>query len=143
MISLKRNKSYTSTLFIAVIMMSMLFVHSCRTAHRVPDQANIKVSQPWVFSIDFQKAVYKTQMLVYGNELTGLTMIKETGSNYRVVFMSEIGLKYFDLEFSMHGDSVQNHYVINLLDRKQVLEMIETNYNLLFMRFPEKRSEKF
>lgn len=121
----------------------MIILSGCRTAEKLPADSQIKMSQPWVFSRDFQKAVYKTDMLVYGNELTGLTMIKRTSLSYRVVCMSEVGLKYFDIEFPKYADSIIVHHIINLLDHKPVIEMLENNYRLLFMIFPEKTTEKF
>ena len=142
MINLKSINSLVIVLLMAFIT-GIGFLPGCRTAQQITDQSHIKISQPWVFSVDFDKAVYKTNMLVHGNELSGLTVIKKKGRSFRVVFMSEIGLKYYDMEFYRYEDSAQIHHVINILDRKPVLEMLENNYKLLFMIFPEKRSEKF
>ena len=141
MINLKSGKITLKLRLTLISLAVLMIVSGCRTAKKVPTNAGIKVSQPWVFSIDFQKAVFKTNMLVYGNELSGLTMIKKTGQSFRVVFMSEIGLKYSDMEFS--EDNIVVHHMISILDRKPVVEMLENNYRLLFMIFPKKTTEKY
>jgi hypothetical protein len=122
---------------------SILFSMGCNTSQRVPESSQIKVSDPWVFRYDFQKAVYKTDMRIYGNELSGITIIKKTSNNYRIVSMSEVGLKYFDIEFFGDGNEVNVHYMINFLDRKPVIEMLTNNFRSVFMTFPEKRKEKY
>lgn len=126
-----------------ILIAVLLLLSQCNTAERVPANTQIKASQPWVFGPDFQKALYKTSMMVFGNEISGITIIKKTGRNYRVVMISEVGLKYFDMEFFGEDGSIKVHYVISLLDHKPVVEMLGNNYKLLFMIFPDKRKEKY
>ncbi len=143
MISSRFNKVFVCQAFLIFLFSGLVALIGCSTAQRVSPNSQIKVSQPWIFRGDFQKALYKTDMLVYGNDLSGLTMIKKTGADYRVVLMSEFGLKYFDMEFFSENDSVKVHYIINFLDRKPVIEMLENNFRLVFLIFPEKKKEKF
>ena len=127
----------------SILSVSLILNMACNTAERIPDDRLLKVSQPWVFSSDFQKALYKTDMLLYGRDLSGLTMIKKNKGSYRVVMVSEVGLKYFDLEFFTRDDSIAEHHVIGFLDRKTIVQMLEKNFSLVFMIFPEKKKERF
>ena len=141
--SLRCAKIIINLVVATTLMLSLFAVHACRTTGRVPVDTQIKLSQPWVFNVDFQKAIYKTNMMIYGKEITGLTIIKKTGSSFRLVFMSEIGLKYFDMEFFLENNRIVTHYIISVLNKKPVLKMLSDNFSLLFMIFPEKVSEEF
>ena len=121
-----------------VTLLVMVLFSACSSAQKLPDEGQQKMTKPWVFSVDFEKAVFKTDMIIFGNELSGLTMIKKNGDDYRVVFMSEIGLKYFDMEFFTKNDSIKIHHMITMLDKKQVYPILENNFSLVFMMFPEK-----
>lgn len=138
-----RDKKIINLLIAVTFLMGLLAVQSCQTTEKVAVDKQIKLSQPLVFSTDFQKALYKTNMMIYGNEISGLTLIKKTGSDFRLVFMSEIGLKYFDMEFFSKNDSLVIHHVISVLNKKPVLEILSNDFSLIFMIFPEKTSVKF
>ena len=140
--NLMRNKSFLYLLVVATIVFLSGAISGCRTAEKVLVDSQIKLSEPWIFSTDFQKAIYKTNMMIYGNELSGLTLIKKTGKNFRIVFMSEIGLKYYDMEFFTQNDSIKVHHVISILDKKPVLELLEDNFSLIFLMFPAKTKEQ-
>jgi hypothetical protein len=114
----------------------------CKTATKVSDTSQVKLTKPHVFSTDFQKGLYKTNMTVFGNELSGLTLIKKTGASYRVVFMSELGLKYFDMEFFTENDSVKVHQLTSFLDKGPVEKMMVNNYSLIFMTFAQHAKSK-
>jgi hypothetical protein len=95
--------------------------HSCRELTIIP-----------VFPDEFEKALYKVEIALNKKNLTGLAMIKkmkETNS-FRMVFMSETGLKYFDFEF-INNDSFQQHYVMEALNRKGLIRTLTTDLGLL------------
>lgn len=138
-----RNRNIIILLNVILGLTLFLYSSGCSTAERFPGDSHIKISEPSVFKPGFQKALYKSEMKIFGNDLSGLTMIKKKGMAYRVVFMSELGLKYYDLEFSTLKDSVTVHYVINLLDHKQVNNILQNMYKAMFMVFPEKTKEKY
>ena len=105
----------------------------------------IKLSQPRVFSNNFQKGLYKSQLTVHGNVLSGLLLIKRTGETFRIVFLSEIGIKYFDVELSdRQGEGFIVHSMMELLYRKPLLDFIENTFRMLTMSFGEsKKSSSF
>ena len=88
---------------------------------------------PEIFTADFVKALYKTSIQIYSNELTGVTLIKKTDSTYRVVSMSEMGLKYFDFEFPNNSNMEPKvHYIMEPLDKKLLVNMFLRDFELLF-----------
>jgi len=139
MISSKQNKVFW---LVFSIVFAVLAITGCKTSVKVPKKAGVKLSQPWVFKKDFQKALYKTNLMLYGNELSGLTLVKKTGESFRVVFMSEVGLKYLDMEFFGSNDSVAVHHLTSFLDKGNVEKMMINNYLLIFMTFTNKASFK-
>ena len=118
-------------LLLGIYMFAMVF-----SAAAQPE--GIKLSQPWVFSNSFQKGLYKANMVIYDKELSGLLFVKRTGEGFRFVFLSEIGLKYFDIEV-VKGvqDEYIVHYMISMLNRKPLLLFFETTFRMLTLSWGE------
>ena len=92
-----------------------------------------KIVAPHIFNGAFEKVLYKTSIVIYGNSITGLTLIKKTDSAYRVVSMSELGMKYFDLEFPL-DEQIPTivHYVMEPLNKKLLVNLIINDFDLTF-----------
>jgi hypothetical protein len=76
--------------------------------------------------------LYKASMKFYKNTLTGIFVIKPQKDNvnsYRVVFLSELGMKYFD--FSIEPDSFIIHQCILPLNKNKVLSILENDFRLM------------
>jgi len=113
----------------------LVLVPACSVPKKLSGPADqTKVTQPRIFSNGFQKALYKTGLQLYGRELSGMTFIKKRQNGYRVVMMSEFGLKYFDLEFKTGDTSaIIVHYMIDLLNHKPVVTSFKNLFGALFM----------
>lgn len=136
-ISSKSKRRFRQVVTIVLVVVIAFVFNGCKTTMKVSGDSGVKLSQPWVFSTEFNKAVYRTNMVLFGNELSGLTLVKKTGKDYRVVFMSEVGLKYFDMEFFHENDSVKVHQITSFLDKGPVEKMMINNYRLIFMTFTQ------
>jgi hypothetical protein len=55
---------------------------------------------------------------------------------YRVLFMTEIGIKIFDMEFLNNGD-FKLHYCLDAVNRKSVLETLKNDIGLIFNPIPD------
>ncbi|MCF8374249.1 MAG: hypothetical protein K9H64_21685 [Bacteroidales bacterium] len=89
-----------------------------------------------VFGQDFGKVLYKTSIDVYGNHLSGLMFIKNlpADSAYRVVFLSELGMKFFDFEFPKTSEgSFKVHYCMAMLNKKMIMKTLQKDLELLLM----------
>lgn len=76
------------------------------------------------FSGSFEKRLFKTTFDIRDHHMTGYTLVKKTSdTSIRVVFTSEIGMTWYDLEF-FPGRMVR-HTVFGPLDRKVVLNILE------------------
>lgn len=114
---------------------SMLFViSSCSIKGYKPiiNSENSKITELHIFDDDFKKVLYRSSINIYGNNITGLTLIKKTDSAIRVVSMSELGMKYFDFEFPPDQlKATKVHYIMETLNKKLLVNMIIRDFNLL------------
>ena len=117
------------------IFLLLLLVFALLTAAPLIAQPDgIKLSQPRVFSNSFQKGLFKSQLTVHGKLLSGLILIKRTGETFRIVFLSEIGIKYFDIEVSNNEqEALIVHSMLEMLNRKPLMDFIETTFRMLTM----------
>ncbi len=132
---------------IFILILSVLFLTagltSCSYKHyKGFEQAsgeNISISA--VYDTTFHKAVYKTVFKVFGQELSGLTIVKkiQPANTIHVVFMSQLGLKFFDIE--IRPDKPDNwfhvNYLMESLNRDFIISILKTDFMLLFAKYPE------
>jgi beta-mannanase len=81
--------------------------------------------------------LFRTHVDIYRNHLGGLMLIKPVSEKgYRVLFMTELGIKIFDMEFLSSGD-FKLHYCLDALNRKSVLETLKNDISLIINPVPE------
>lgn len=74
--------------------------------------------------------VYKTNITVYGNELSGIFIAKKINeSTHRVVFTTEFGNKLLDFEISETTFKVNS--IVDELDRKILINTLTNDFRLL------------
>ncbi|KUJ62600.1 hypothetical protein AR687_07130 [Flavobacteriaceae bacterium CRH] len=74
--------------------------------------------------------VYKTNISVYGNELTGIFIAKKINdTTHRVVFTTEFGNKLLDFEISEKDFKVNS--IVSELDRKILVNTLKEDFRLL------------
>ena len=119
-----------------ILLISMLIAtSSCsiKGYKLITESEKDKIVAPYIFDDDFEKALYKTSINIYDNEITGLTLFKKTDSAIRVVSMSELGIKYFDFEFPFDQlKPATVHYVMEPLNKKILINLLLEDFNLLF-----------
>lgn len=75
--------------------------------------------------------LYKNKIELYGHYLSGLMLIKPLPNhNYKVAMTTEFGAKIMDFEIT-DGELIM-HDVIEQMNRKRILRMIEADMKLLF-----------
>jgi len=80
-----------------------------------------------VFDNNFKKATYKTKLTLMGNQLSGILLIKKTKEDeFRFVFVSEIGIKYFDLGIKPIANNYleTSHYLMSALNKGNVEQIL-------------------
>lgn len=129
------SKSFTLTL----IILSIYGCGSTKTTVNIDEL--VKVSQPRVFTNTFKNGLYKTTMDIHDHELSGLMFFNKTDKSMRVVMLSEVGLKYFDIEYiNDEQDPFVIHQLSELLNNEKFTYSIK-NFLSLIMINPNKPAD--
>ncbi len=84
------------------------------------------------FKPNFSSVLYTTQVNVVGKHLSGLLLLKKMpDSTIRVVFTNEMGVTFFDFEYSTTGFKVK--YCIKQLNRKAAIRQLRKVIGLVIM----------
>lgn len=90
-----------------------------------------------------QTILYSTQVDVLKHHFSGLLLFKPMeDSSMRVVFASEMGLKFFDFEFGKDG-SFTKHYILPKMDKKAVIKTLKKDFEMILMRQDPHTAEVF
>ncbi len=82
----------------------------------------------------YDVALYNTAVNVTTHHLSGLLLVKTMpDSSVRMVFSSEMGLKFFDFEF-LHDGSFKVNYIIKQMNKKAVIKTLRKDFDLVLMR---------
>lgn len=85
------------------------------------------------FSNPAMDYVYKANISVYGNELTGIFIAKKINdTTHRVVFTTEFGNKLMDFEISETDFKV--NFILEELDRKILINTLQEDFRLLLKK---------
>lgn len=121
---------------ILVTVIIFLSLSSCSPSYlknySIVESSNL--NNPTLFNQNFDKVTYKTNLTVMGKELSGILLIKKTDEEeYRFVFISEIGLKYFDLGIknSDEKQKLTTHYLISALNRGEIKNILLSDFSKL------------
>ncbi|MBL7881141.1 MAG: hypothetical protein JNN23_14970 [Chryseobacterium gambrini] len=119
---------------------SLIFIlfTSCKT-YRLTDAKPISSSEKAVENLYFSSKedyVYKCQMDIYKNHVSGILIIKKISeTTHRVVLTSDFGNKLIDFEIS--EDDFKLNYVLPDLDKKIVINFLRNDFQqLLKQKYP-------
>ncbi len=74
--------------------------------------------------------LYKAQISIYGNDISGILIIKKISeNNHRVVMTTDFGNKMLDFEISQKHFKV--NYLVPDLDREMVKKFLEKDFRML------------
>jgi hypothetical protein len=92
------------------------------------------------FKPHFTSALYRANIDIVGNHLSGLLIIKKMpDSSTRIVFSNEMGFTFFDFEFPAGGKFVV-HNVIKQMNKKPVLKTLRKDFELVLMENMENKN---
>ncbi|WP_165930170.1 hypothetical protein [Flavobacterium ranwuense] len=124
----------STILFLRISCLLILVLSSCATNTVVKDftPATFEITTfvaPY-FSNPEIDYVYKANITVYGNELTGIFIAKKINdTTHRVVFTTEFGNKLLDFEISETDFKVNS--IVEELDKKILVNTLKTDFRLL------------
>jgi len=85
------------------------------------------------FQSDSSHFLFNTKIDLMKNHFSGLMVVKPfPDSSYRVVFLTEVGLKIFDMEF-MPDRQVKVHYMMDAMKRKALVNTLSNDISLVLM----------
>ena len=112
-------------------MIFLLFV-SCKT-YKLTDVKSVPNSEKIVENLYFssnEDYVYKCQMDIYKNHVSGILIIKKINENtHRVALTSDFGNKLIDFEIS--DNNFKLNYVLPDVDRKIVITFLKNDFQQL------------
>ena len=115
--------------FLAIVLVSCSSVTKNYTLKKL-DKTSYEV--PY-FSDSKTDYVYKTNISVYGNELSGIFIAKKINdTTHRIVFTTEFGNKLMDFEISETDFKVNS--IVSELDRKILINTLKEDFRLLLKK---------
>lgn len=86
------------------------------------------------FRGDGESLLSRASINAWSSEFTGVMIVKQVSDSYRCLFMTETGLKIFDLEVRKDGSHTM-HYSIEQLERKSVRKLLARDLGLMIFPF--------
>ena len=115
--------------FLAIVLVSCGSVTKNYTSKKT-DKTSYEV--PY-FSDSKTDYVYKTNISVYGNELSGIFIAKKINdTTHRIVFTTEFGNKLMDFEISETDFKI--NWIVSELDRKILISTLREDFRLLLKK---------
>ncbi|WP_428230681.1 hypothetical protein [Flavobacterium sp.] len=115
--------------FLAIILVSCGSV----TKNYAPKKLDKTSYQVPYFSDSKTDYVYKTNITVYGNEISGIFIAKKINdTTHRIVFTTEFGNKLMDFEIS--DTSFKVNSIVSELDRKILINTLKEDFRLLLKK---------
>lgn len=112
----------------------LFFFLGCSPVYKQMQTTTGDISVLEKFKPAFSVALYKTEVDVVGNHLSGLLLIKKMqDSSIRMVFSNEMGFKFFDFEFSRDGN-FKVYSVMKKMNKKPVLKTLRNDFALILMQ---------
>jgi hypothetical protein len=103
-----------------------------RTSESVISLNDIK---PW-FAEDPGHYLFHSEIDIKGKHFGGMMVIKYLNpGNFRVVYITEVGLKVFDIEFFANGD-FKLHYCVEAINRKVIVKTLKNDIGLMLANVP-------
>lgn len=93
------------------------------------------------FSGDTGRYLFRSSGTIYNNDFSGLLLVKPTGESYRILFITEMGMKIFDMEFFREGN-YNVHYAAGAIDRKPVIRTLGNDLSLMLFNVGNKGIRK-
>jgi hypothetical protein len=115
--------------FLAVVLVSCASV----TRNYMPKKLDKTTYEVPYFSEPKTDYVYKTNITVYGHEMSGIFIAKKINdTTHRVVFTTEFGNKLLDFEISEKTFKVNS--IVSELDRKILINTLKEDFRLLLKK---------
>ena len=112
----------------------LLIFFGCSSAYKNLQKTTGDINAINKFKPAISVILYKAEINVIGNYLSGLLLIKKMpDGSTRMLFSNEMGFKFFDFEFSRDG-GFKVYYILKKMDRKAVVKTLKKDFELVLMQ---------
>jgi len=126
------QRSQLQSLVYSLIVLLFVSCKSYKLAEAKPIQSSEKTVENLYFSSG-EDYVYKCQMDIYKNHVSGILIIKKLNeTTHRVAMTSDFGNKLIDFEISENDFKL--NYVLPDLDKKMVISFLKNDFRELLKR---------
>lgn len=106
----------------------------CSSAYKHLEKTSGNPADILKFKPEISVVLYKAQIDVIGNYLSGLLLIKKMpDSSTRILFSNEMGIKFFDFGFSKDNDFTV-YYILKKMNRKAVIKTLRKDFEIVMMQ---------
>ncbi|MEO6718780.1 MAG: hypothetical protein ABIN67_00400 [Ferruginibacter sp.] len=111
----------------------LVILLSCASVYKNLQPGKGSFSDLQKFKPAFSVALYKADVDVVGNHLSGLLLMKRMpDSSMRLVFSNEMGFKFFDFEFAKDG-AFKVFSITPKMNKKAVIKTLRKDFELVLM----------
>lgn len=82
------------------------------------------------FTEDTGRFLFRSSVSIYRNHFSGIILIKPTTESRRILFITETGIKVFDLEF-FSPENYEVHYCMEAVNRKALIRTLGNDFSLM------------
>jgi hypothetical protein len=112
----------------------LLMLAGCTSVYKNLEPAAGNFDHIYRFRPRFSVVLYNAEINVTSHHLSGLLLMKVmSDSSTRIVFSSEMGVKFFDFAFSKDG-SFKVYSIIPQMDKGPVIKTLRKDFDLILMR---------
>lgn len=139
MINSKFNQNKMKSIYLIILLISVTISIGCNPKKEIVDTSGmVKISQPRVFANTFKNGLYKTDLQIHDHELSGLMFFNKKDKSMRVVMLSEVGFKYFDIEYVLGNQNPFTfHQVTDLLNHDKFIGSIQNFLSMIMINVDE------
>lgn len=119
--------------FLAISVVFLSTSCSLRTTEGLRQITSVhnEITNPYFANLELDY-VYKAKIEVYKKNFGGILIIKKTSpESHRIVMTTEFGSKLLDFEYN--GDTFTKNFVVDDLDRKFILNVLQEDFKLLLI----------
>ena len=112
-----------------LIIILTLFLHSCMITDF--KQVSNDFEYKKILSDTLNSYVYRARIKLYDKDFSGLIIIKPKKKKHRIVFLNEIGMKFFDFEIS--NNSYKTYHIFQAMNKKMLIKLLVNDFRLILM----------
>ncbi len=114
---------------IIIIVVVIVFLQSCAITGLNSVSKSFEYEK--ILSDTSKTYIYRASLDLYDNDFSGMIIIKPQEDNFRIVFINEIGMKFFDIEVFEETHKV-NH-IFEPMNKKMLINLLVSDFRFILM----------